>query len=167
MNATPLTKQQAGLEGPRDKQALRLWLRLLSCTNQIEREVRRRLRTQHSATLPRFDLMAALDRAPDGLTMGALSRRLMVSNGNVTGVVDRLEREGLVKRRAQPSDRRSYVITLTARGRAAFEEMAASHARWIDEMITGLSGAEIDTLMALLARTKTTVSTTVDGEDGS
>ena len=109
------------------KDSLRLWLRLLTCSTMIEREVRARLRSQFGATLPRFDMMAALEREPDGLNMGELSRRLMVSNGNVTGVADRLAREGLVKRWSPPDDRRSSRLALTARGRKEFTAMAKAH----------------------------------------
>ena len=142
---------------PDPKRRLRLWLRLLTCSGLVERAVRRRLREEFAATLPRFDLMAALERTPAGLTMGELSARLKVSNGNVTGVVERLVGEGLVERTALPTDRRSYKVALTAAGRAAFAAMAERHAGWIDRLLGDLSDGEIEQLMGLLARLRRTV----------
>jgi DNA-binding MarR family transcriptional regulator len=147
------------------KASLRLWLRLLSCSNRIEREVRARLRREFSATLPRFDMMAALERAPDGLSMGELSRHLMVSNGNVTGVADRLVREGLARRWSPPADRRSSRIALTPRGRLDFAAMAKQHKNWIDGLLSGLTAAERETLMALLAKVK--ISLGDEGRDAA
>ena len=141
------------------KSRLRLWLRLLTCSGLVERAVRRRLRQEFAATLPRFDLMSALDRTPAGLTMGELSERLKVSNGNVTGVVERLVREGLVERTALPTDRRSYKVALTAAGRTAFAAMAARHAGWIDSLLGDLSDGEIEQLMGLLGRLRRAVET--------
>jgi len=146
------------MTGPSDaKRRLRLWLRLLTCSGLVERAVRRRLREEFAVTLPRFDLMAALDRTPAGLTMGELSARLKVSNGNVTGVVERLVGEGLVERTALPTDRRSYKVALTAAGRAAFAVMAERHESWIDRLLGDLSDGEIEQLMGLLARLRRTV----------
>jgi len=142
---------------PDAKRRLRLWLRLLTCSGLVERAVRRRLREEFAVTLPRFDLMAALDRTPAGLTMGELSARLKVSNGNVTGVVERLVGEGLVERTALPTDRRSYKVALTAAGRAAFAAMAERHENWIDRLLGDLSDGEIEQLMGLLARLRRTV----------
>ncbi len=139
------------------KASLRLWLRLLTCSNRIEREVRARLRRDFNATLPRFDMMAALERAPDGLSMGELSERLMVSNGNVTGIAERLVREGLARRWSPPADRRSSRIALTAHGRKAFAAMAEQHQGWVEEMMSGISAAEHGALMALLAKVKTSL----------
>ncbi len=141
------------------KASLRLWLRLLTCTNFIEREVRARLRRDFSVTLPRFDMMAALERAPDGLSMGELSERLMVSNGNVTGVAERLVQEGLAKRWSPPADRRSSRIALTAHGQKTFAAMAKQHQDWIGEMMSGLNAKERETLMTLLAKVKTSLDT--------
>ena len=120
-------------------------------------DAKRRLREEFAVTLPRFDLMAALDRTPAGLTMGELSARLKVSNGNVTGVVERLVGEGLVERTPLPTDRRSYKVALTATGRAAFAAMAERHAGWIDRLLGDLSDGEIEQLMGLLARLRRTV----------
>jgi DNA-binding MarR family transcriptional regulator len=134
---------------------LRLWLRLLATTNLVERELRRRLAARFSSTLPRFDLMAQLAKAPgDGLTLGEISRRMMVTNGNVTGLVDRLVEAGQVERRPTPGDRRAQRIVLTEAGRALFAAMAAEHGRWVAELLSGVSPAERDALMGLLARVK-------------
>ena len=137
-----------------DKIELKLWLRLLTCGNLIEREVRARLRQSFATTLPRFDLLAQLDRAPSGLTMGELSSRLMVSNGNVTGLTEALVREGLVSRVPEPDDRRSSRIGLTAAGKRAFDAMTATHEQWIDEMMAGLTRTEMARLLELLGRLK-------------
>jgi DNA-binding MarR family transcriptional regulator len=139
---------------PESKRRLRLWLRLYAATSVIEREMRRFLRQHFATTLPRFDLMAALERAPEGLTMGALSRRLMVSGGNVTSIVRGLERDGLVSRRQPVSDRRTSYVALTDRGRAAFAAMARAHEQWINELLADLADDEIDLLTGLLAALK-------------
>lgn len=142
-------------ERPHDhKTELRLWLRLLTCTTLIECEVRRRLRDRFDVTLPRFDVMAQLDRTPKGMTLGELSKRMMVTNGNITGLVDRLEAEGLLQRRPSPNDRRAQLVSLTAEGRRFFRRMAQANADWIAEIFAGLSGEDIDALMRLLAETK-------------
>jgi DNA-binding MarR family transcriptional regulator len=137
---------------------LRLWLRLLATTNLIERELRRRLAERFDTTLPRFDLMAQLDKAPDGLTLGEISRRMMVTNGNVTGLVDRLVATGHVERRQAPEDRRAQRIVLTASGLAAFRAMAREHASWVVELMGEVEEEERETLMRLLAKIKTSVS---------
>ena len=125
-----------------DHRALRLWLRLLSCTGRIQNEIRYRLRTEFDTTLARFDLMAQLDRCPQGLRMSELSRLLMVSGGNVTGLTDQLEREGLVVRLMSREDRRTYTIRLTPRGVRRFREMAVCHEQWVIELMDGLSSDE-------------------------
>ncbi len=140
-----------------DKLELKLWLRLLTCCNLIESEVRARLRAQFETTLPRFDLLAQLDRAPDGLTMGELSSRLMVSNGNVTGLAETLLREGLVSRAPEPGDRRSTRIRLTAAGKRFFDSMTPVHEQWIDALMAGLSRAEMARLLDLLGKLKQSV----------
>ena len=139
---------------PRSKRRLRLWLRLYAATSVIEREMRRFLRERFATTLPRFDLMAALERAPEGLTMGELSRRLMVSGGNVTSIVDGLERDGLVRRRSPASDRRTSYVALTEAGRTAFAEMALKHERWVNELLADVADEEVDALTELLAELK-------------
>jgi DNA-binding MarR family transcriptional regulator len=137
---------------PRSKRSLRIWLRLLSCSTLIEQQVRGRLRDDFGITLPQFDVLAELDAAGEAQTMSALSRRLMVSNGNVTGVIDRPERAGLVARRPSADDRRVHYIALTTRGRRRFATMAEAHEQWIDALLGQLGDA--DTLARLLEETK-------------
>ena len=137
-----------------DHQALKLWLRLLSCTTRVETLVRNRLRGEFATTLPRFDLLAQLERYPAGLRMNQLSQRLMVTGGNVTRLTDQLETEGLVVREAAPDDRRAFVVRLTPSGRRAFVAMAARHEIWIVEMFGALSHKEQRRLYALLATLK-------------
>ena len=134
--------------------ALRLWLRLLTCTQLIEHQVRSRLREQFETTLPRFDLMAQLERAPDGLKMNELSRRMMVTGGNVTGITDQLEAEGMVQRVPLEGDRRALLIRLTLEGKRAFAAMASVHEGWIVESLAGLSEREVETLHRLLGKVK-------------
>jgi DNA-binding MarR family transcriptional regulator len=151
----PLDAETKVAERPDDhKTELRLWLRLLTCTTLIENEVRRRLRDNFQITLPRFDLLAQLDRAPNGMTLGELSKRMMVSNGNITGLVDRLVEQGLINRRPSPKDRRVQYVSLTAEGQRFFRTMARVNAKWVGEIFDGLSPADIEALMPLLARTK-------------
>lgn len=141
-----------------DKLPLRMWLRMLTCTTLIEREIRERLRTRFGMGLSQFDFMAQLYRCEgEGLTMGELSRRLMVTGGNVTGLTDRLSRDDLVERRPSPTDRRAQIVCLTEKGRQIFAEMAEVHENWIKEMFAGLSAEEESQLMDLLARTKESV----------
>ena len=135
-------------------QALRLWLRLLTCSQLIEKRVRAGLREQFDTTLPRFDLMAQLERHPDGLKMKELSQRLMVTGGNVTGITDQLVAEGLVERMAVDGDRRAFLVRLTPEGRRAFEQMAAQHERWIVQAFDGMSAKELDQLHRLLGKVK-------------
>ena len=137
-----------------DHLALRLWLRLLTCTQLIEREVRARLRERFATTLPRFDLMSQLWRYPQGLKMNELSRHLMVTGGNVTGIVDLLEKDGQVERAAEPSDRRAYRVRLTPAGRKAFAEMARAHEAWIVELLAGLPRREHAEVYRLLGKIK-------------
>ena len=137
-----------------DHSALRIWLRLLTCTQLIERKVRSRLREEFGTTLPRFDLMAQLDRYRDGLKMNELSRLLMVTGGNVTAIVDQLEKEGLVERLDEPADRRAFRIRLTRAGERSFADMALAHEGWVVEMLSGLSRKEHEELLKLLARLK-------------
>lgn len=145
-------------ERPDDhKEDVRLWLRMLTCTTLVEGEVRRRLRDSFALTLPRFDLMAQLERTPEGLTLGDLSRRLMVSNGNVTGLVERLVEAGQVERVPHAVDRRVVLVRLTPAGRGAFARMARVHEGWIGELFAGLSAAEMRQLMRLLGRLKQSV----------
>ena len=147
-------------------QALRLWLRMLACTNLIEGQIRSRLRSQFGITLPRFDLMSQLERSPEGLKMGELSKRMMVTGGNVTGITATLVAEGLVERRAIPGDRRAQAVRLTASGKQAFDAMAAEHEQWIRELLGGLSLADRDRLHALLGRLKKSIPVQGPGADG-
>lgn len=148
----------------RSKQDLRLWLRMLACTNLIERDVRSLLRRNFGVTLPRFDLLAVLYRADESLTMGELSHYLMVSNGNVTGLAERLESEGLISRTPWPQDRRTLHVTITSKGRHEFERMAAKHEQWVAELFEGLSDEEVDDLWRLLGTLKHGLEAT--GRDG-
>jgi DNA-binding MarR family transcriptional regulator len=150
-------------ESPADhKDELRLWLRLLASTTLIEREVRRRLREQFGVTLPRFDLMAQLDRSPQGMTLGELSRRMMVTNGNVTGLAERLVTEGVVSRRRAANDRRAHLVRLTDKGRRQFRKMAKAHERWIAGLFAGLSKREVDELLTLLGKAKASTRNAVE-----
>jgi len=135
-------------------EALRLWLRLLTCTQLVEKQVRARLREQFDTTLPRFDLMSQLERAPDGLKMNELSRRMMVTGGNVTGITDQLVTEGLVERVDVQGDRRAYRVRLTVRGRRQFNEMARQHEQWIVNAFARLSERELSSLHKLLGKVK-------------
>jgi len=132
------------------KTRLRLWIRLLRASRLIEGTARERLKLQFNATLPRFDVMAALYRKPDGMLMSEISRFLMVSNGNVTGIVDRLVAEGFVVRAQRNGDRRTSFVSLTRKGRAAFADMAAAHERWIDELLGGVSVRDAEQLSTKL-----------------
>jgi DNA-binding MarR family transcriptional regulator len=137
-----------------DHQSLRLWLRLLTCTNLIEAQIRSHLRIEFDTTLPRFDLMAQLERHPEGLKMGELSKRMMVTGGNVTGITDQLVDEGLVVREDNPLDRRAYIVRLTDKGRRFFDAMAREHEHWVISFFEGLEDADKQQLHALLARLK-------------
>ncbi len=141
-----------------DKLELRVWLRLLTCANLIEGRVRAGLREEFDVTLPRFDVLAQLDRATDGLAMGELSDRLMVSNGNVTGLIDRLVDEGLVARVPSPQDRRQSRVKLTPAGKRAFDTMTPRHERWIDDLLAGLSRQDMAQLLDLLAKLKQSIA---------
>ena len=153
-----LDAETRAAERPEDhKDELRLWLRMLTCTTLVEAQIRRRLRVAFGLTLPRFDLMAQLERAPEGLTLGELSRRLMVSNGNVTGLVERLAERGQVARVPHKVDRRVVLVRLTEAGRTEFSRMARAHAGWVGALFEGLSAEEVQTLMGLLGRVKQSV----------
>ena len=135
-----------------DHLSLKLWLRLLACSTQIEIEVRRRLRERFGVSLPRFDYLSQLHRHPEGLRMSALSRYLMVSGGNVTGLTDELEKDGLVERVEDPADRRSWRVRRTASGRAAFEAMAREHEGWVVELFSGIGTGHKQDLYDALGR---------------
>lgn len=137
-----------------DLAELRAWLRMLTCTNLIARSIRQKLREEFDMTLPRFDLMAQLHRAPEGVTMGELSRRLMVTNGNVTGMIERLVGEGLVERQPAPSDRRAQLVRLTPAGEAALASILPTHHAWVEHIFAGLEEEELATLLRLLGKLK-------------
>jgi DNA-binding MarR family transcriptional regulator len=149
--------QEARLDGTtaaEHPEALRLWLRMLTCTQLIEKQVRAGLRDQFETTLPRFDLMAQLERSRDGLKMNELSRRMMVTGGNVTGITDQLVGEDLVERVPVPGDRRAFRVRLTDKGRKAFADMARVHEAWVVDAFSGLQAREVATLHRLLGKVK-------------
>lgn len=133
---------------------LKLWIRMLGVTRAVENRLREALRTEHDTTLPRFDVMAALWRNRDGLTMTDLSRMLLVSNGNCTAVVDRLAAEGLVTRSPGEADRRRIFVALTPDGVTRFEAIAADHRALIDVLFSGMGDADLDLMKSLLQRMK-------------
>jgi DNA-binding MarR family transcriptional regulator len=135
-------------------QSLRVWLRLLACSNLIGNHVRQKLQAQFGITLPRFDLMAQLERAPQGLKMGELTQRLMVTGGNVTGITDTLEAEGLVVRATDPKDQRAYRVSLTRAGKHQFRRMASEHERWVVELFADLTRSQKTSLADLLKSLK-------------
>jgi DNA-binding MarR family transcriptional regulator len=139
------------------KQSLRLWLRLLSCSTTVEKKARAMLIERFDTTLPRFDVMAGLDRAPNGLTMSELSKLLLVSNGNVTTIVSRLVDDGLVTRTQDKDDRRVLQVRLTSKGRRDFRIMAAEHENWIEQLLADLADSEINTLLAGLNRVRASI----------
>ena len=151
----PADRETADTDG---KLQTRLWLRLLTCTQLIETEIRGRLRAGFETTLPRFDVLAQLHAAGAALTMGELSERLMVTTGNVTGLIDAMQQDGLVARRPNPSDRRSTLIAATETGQALFDRMAPTHRHWIEALTAGLSRAEMALLFELLGKLKESVS---------
>ncbi len=135
-----------------DKTRLRLWLRLLKATRHVEAQIRERLRTDFNTTLPRFDVMAALEKNRAGLKMSDLSRQLMVSNGNVTGIVDRLVEDGLVARLPISGDRRATLVHLTPTGLDTFAKMARAHEKWVGAMLETLEPSDIQRATALLLK---------------
>ena len=146
-------------------QSLKLWLRMLSCTVRIENEIRGRLRATFDITLPRFDLMAQLERHPKGLRMGELSKRMMVTGGNITGITDQLEQEKLVVRVPDERDRRVYTVKLTSDGRRAFAEMAKVHEGWIAELLHDMPAADKAQLITLLSQMKQHLTTSEDKKE--
>lgn len=155
MNNKRKTMQEPDL---RSKEAIRTWLRLLSCEMVIEQQLRSLFRTHFSVTLPQFDVLSELERAGKRLTMSELSKKLMVSNGNVTGVVDRLEKSGFVSRNRAEHDRRVQYIELTPKGRQEFTTMAGHHERWLDDMFADLTLADMTSLQTLLLKTRDAAS---------
>ena len=138
---------------------------MLACTVRIENEIRSRMRATFDITLPRFDLMAQLERHPDGLRMGELSRRMMVTGGNITGITDQLEQEQLVLRVPDPKDRRVYTVKLTAEGRRIFAAMAVVHEGWIAELLQDISPDDKTQLISLLSQMKQHLNTPDDNKE--
>ena len=147
----------------RSKESLRTWLRLLSCENAIEQKIRSRFREQFEVTLPQFDVLSELEHASEQLTMSQLSKELMVSNGNITGVVDRLEKNKLVVRIRPEHDRRVQYIELTAEGKDAFRRMSRKHEQWLEEWLANISIEEMDQLQSLLLKARDSVSAASSG----
>lgn len=139
---------------PLSKRRLKAWIRLLGVTRHAENHLREFLRVNHDTTLPRFDVMAALWRRREGISMSELSRMLLVSNGNATAVVDRLEQDGLAKRTPKPGDRRTILVELTDTGLQQFETLAAAHEREVNRLFATLTDADLDALTEILRRTR-------------
>jgi DNA-binding MarR family transcriptional regulator len=148
-------------------ESLRVWLRMLACTNLIGNHVRQKLQAQFGTTLPRFDLMAQLERAPQGLKMGELTQRLMVTGGNVTGITDMLEEEGLVARATDPDDQRAFRVKLTQAGEQQFQHMAAAHERWVVDLFEDLTGRQKQLLAELLATLKMSAAQRLGARGGA
>jgi len=156
------------LSGTRETMTLRTWLRVLACTNMMERRIRARLRERFATTLPRFDVLAQLDAAEredpgKGLTLSELSHRLMVTNGNLTGLTEHLVQEGLVSREVSQTDRRSQHVRLTPAGRRALNSMLPDHRVWIKEMFAELNDRDVSELYELVGKLKNSVAAI--GED--
>ena len=147
-------------------QSLRVWLRMLACTNLLDNHVRQKLQAQFGTTLPRFDLMAQLERAPQGLKMGELTRRLMVTGGNVTGITDMLEEEGLVARATDPNDQRAFRVKLTKAGEQQFQKMACEHERWVVDLFEDLTVKQKTLLAELLNALKKSVTERLVAQSG-
>jgi DNA-binding MarR family transcriptional regulator len=153
-----LDSETKALEAPHEhKGELRLWLRLLTCTTLVESQIRKNLLDQFEITLPRFDLLAQLERAPTGMTLGDVSRRMMVTNGNVTGLVERLVASGHVERFSMASDRRMQYVKLSAKGRTSFARMAKVHEDWIAELFAQLSPRDMKDMFRTLGKLKASI----------
>lgn len=155
--ASELTKSDSN-SASRGKESLRLWLRLLSCESIIEQRVRARFRKHFEVTLPQFDVLSELERARTPLTMSQLSKELMVSNGNVTGVIDRLSKSELVRRVRSQEDRRIQYIELTPAGKKEFRRMAKNHEQWVEELLADVSLDDMRELQELLLKTRQAVA---------
>lgn len=147
------------------KKRLRLWLKLLKASRSIEDEIRRRLRAKYNWTLPRFDVMSALSRAPDGLRMSEISRMLKVSGGNITGIVDKLVEEGLAQRMPVPGDRRAHLVRLTDQGYALFARHSIEHETWTNEILGGLDAEGVEQMIARLDVLNETLTSEEDNEN--
>ena len=150
---------------PREKEGLRLWLRIVSCSQMVEQEVRSMLRDKYESTLPRFELLSALDRVPDGLSMGELSGWLMVTKGNVTGIAERLSEDGFIKRNPTPTDRRSFCVTLTPKGKKIYKVMEEDYEALLDKLFTDVSLDDSDTFTGVLAKVKEAVEELREEQD--
>ena len=139
---------------PSEKEGLRLWLRIVSCSQMVEQEIRTMLRDKFDTTLPRFELLSALDGVADGLSMGELSSWLMVTKGNVTGIAERLSEDGFIKRNPTPTDRRSFCVTLTPKGKKAYKEMEEQYESLLDKLFSGVSLDDSDMFTGVLAKVK-------------
>ncbi|TZG32503.1 MarR family transcriptional regulator [Agrobacterium sp. B1(2019)] len=148
------------------KQELRLWLRLLSTTKLISQEIRRRLRREFGATLPQFDLLSQLYREPEGLRLGELSKRTMVTNGNITGLVERLELDGLVLRERPADDRRVIVARLTDKGQTIFEAMAEAHGGWLEDMMADVDPIVLSGLLTHVGQVKRSAHNHLSADEG-
>ncbi|MBB3953867.1 MarR family winged helix-turn-helix transcriptional regulator [Novosphingobium sediminicola] len=144
-------------EGAERRLELRVWIRLLDCAKLVEKQLRRNFQDQFDTTLPRFDVLAALDRAPDGLTMGEISRALLVSNGNVTSIVRQLSEQGIIDSRPDPNDRRAAIVSMTAQGREYFKTLADAHSRWVHEALSCFPADHQAHLLTLLDQLKTSI----------
>jgi DNA-binding MarR family transcriptional regulator len=164
MDADAFLHDKLGGAHPGGKQSVRLWLRLLTCTTLIEREIVARFREEFDTTLPRFDFLAALDRGGE-LTLGEVSRLLMVTNANITGLATRLKADGLIEAGACRGDRRAQYVRLTPEGRSRFQQMAKAHEGWVESLFSQLSTEDADTLLDLLDRAKRSVRRAVHEED--
>lgn len=142
---------------PHEKQGLRLWLRIVSCAQVVEQEMRTMLREKFDMTMPRFELLATLDRVPAGLTMGELSQWLLVTKGNITGIAERLSEDGYVRRQPTPTDRRSFVVTLTPKGRKAFKEMEQEYEQLLERIFADVSDDDSDNFAGVLTRVREAV----------
>lgn len=149
---------------PREKEGLRLWLRIVSLTQMVELQIRALLREKFDSTLPRFELLSALDRVPDGLTMGELSQWLMVTKGNVTGIAERLSEDGFIKRHPTPTDRRSFCVTLTPKGKKLYKEMEAAYEDLLDKMFSEVSLDDSDMFTGVLAKVRDSIEELGEGE---
>lgn len=141
-----------------DHHSIKLWLRLLTCSSLIESSIRNSLREEFGTTLPRFDFMSQLQRVPEGMTMGELSERMMVSGGNVSGIATQLVKEGLISRQSLPSDRRTFMVKLTDSGLNVFNEMAIRHEEWVISLLGDIDQEDVHQLFQLLGKVKKTVS---------
>lgn len=163
MTPTQLTRKKTGMNS-QGKQSLRVWLQLLGLTTIIEKKIRRRLSKEFETTLPRFDVLATLEHAHGKMTMGELSRHLLVSKGNVTGVVANLVEQGLVKKENSTEDRRTQYLSLTPHGAHEFEKLAKAHQGWIEDLFSGLEEKSMAGLLEKLGQLKTSLTTNAKGE---